>query len=283
MATLGLGTATFIPNYGLRENDGNPRTGAPIAKALDTGIRYVDTAPSYGDAEVAIGDLGQRIQHEQVRVCTKGDARKDSGALNEEFSTSLRRLRCDSVDTFLMHSARPEEMDSSAAEFFKTVKGQRRTKKIGASTYGNDAVFAIGLPWCDVVQVEHSILNPRVLASIVPLRRAGQEVVVRSVLCRGLLGSEAPRPLDTPDAITRPLDELRELAMQWGFALSNLSIRFALDSPGVDVALVGVATDEELAAAVYASQLPSLDRHQLKVLERFDLSHLDFIHPERRS
>jgi aryl-alcohol dehydrogenase-like predicted oxidoreductase len=283
MATLGIGTAAFIPNYNLLEASGSRHQDPPIAKAIEMGIGYIDTAPSYARAEAALGTFSDQIRDRHVRICTKGDPRKDLAGLEDEFSTSLQHLHCDSVDTLLMHSARQSDLNSSAAEFFKSVKSQGRAKKIGASTYGNDALAAITLPWCDVVQIEYSILNPSALASISTSRRAGQEVVVRSVLCRGLLSSSNPGVPNVPEEIASNIIKLNGLAEKWGFTLSDLAIRFALDTPGVDVALLGVATEAELFAASRAATLPSLDRAQLKALESFDLSHLDMVHPERWS
>ena len=69
-AALGIGTATFLANYGIVPG------AAPgddlLRLAIDRGVRYLDTAADYGDGEVAIGRVRR---DERVRVCTKIPAR----------------------------------------------------------------------------------------------------------------------------------------------------------------------------------------------------------------
>ena len=135
--------------------------------------------------------------------------------------------------------------------------------------------------WCDVVQVEYSVLNQEVLRAIDGMRRPGQEIVARSVLCKGLL---TPRwrqagALATP--IAGDLEALEGRAASAGASLSELAIRFALDTPGIDVVLVGVATDRELETAIRARDRETLAPDAWQALEAFDRSALDCVHPER--
>jgi aryl-alcohol dehydrogenase-like predicted oxidoreductase len=132
-----------------------------------------------------------------------------------------------------------------------------------------------------VVQIEYSILNQSVLQGITMAKRPNQEVVVRSVLCRGLLSSNPPALPGMPSAVRSTLAKLDQLARSWAFSLSELAIRFALDSPGVDIVLVGVADQQELDAALRVADLPCLNRDQMQTLKEFDLASLDFVHPER--
>jgi hypothetical protein len=49
----------------------------------------------------------------------------------------------------------------------------------------------------------------------------------------------------------------------------------------VDVVLVGVGTTEELDTALRAAGRDALDGEQMRILQRFDRSPLDCVHPER--
>src|SRR4051812_48346848 len=74
-AVLGIGTATFVAGYGLGAETQRPREAAALLReAIDSGIRYLDTAAVYGEAEAAIGLIADEIQDSEVRVCTKIDA-----------------------------------------------------------------------------------------------------------------------------------------------------------------------------------------------------------------
>jgi D-threo-aldose 1-dehydrogenase len=79
---------------------------AALRRALDAGINWIDTAPSYGDgkSEEALGWLLQEVG-ERPHVSTK--VRLDltrlddiQGQVEGSLEQSLKRLRCDSVELF---------------------------------------------------------------------------------------------------------------------------------------------------------------------------------------
>lgn len=74
---------------------------------LEFGINHIDTAASYGDAELRIGPW--MAQHRQdFFLATKSDKRTYTGA-KEELHRSLERLQVDYVDLWQMHYLIEEE------------------------------------------------------------------------------------------------------------------------------------------------------------------------------
>jgi aryl-alcohol dehydrogenase-like predicted oxidoreductase len=112
-------------------------------------------------------------------------------------------------------------------------------------------------------------------------RRVGQEIVVRSVLCKGLLTDRRRCAQHLDGAVAVKLDGLDARAEQWGYSLPELAIRFALDTPGVDVVLVSASSVAELATAVAAAARVPLEPEQWESLAEFDCSSQDWVHPER--
>jgi aryl-alcohol dehydrogenase-like predicted oxidoreductase len=164
----------------------------------------------------------------------------------------------------------------------EAVKKSRRACLTGASTYGaGDARLALVQSWCDVVQVEHSVLNPSVVRALAGVKRPGQEIAARSVLCKGLLTARRRHATDLDGALAARLDRLEAQALDWGFSLPELAIRFALDTPGVDIVLVGVSNLTELDVALAATQRPPLEPWQREALAEFDRGQDDWVHPER--
>lgn len=272
-AVLGIGTATFLPDYGLAPG---AAPGADLLRAaLAGGVRYLDTAADYGDGERAVG----RLRADGLRVCTKIAA----DAAIDQVRASIDRLGRP-ADTILMHSAGSGQLTGApAVAALREAKQQRLTLRTGASTYGSaDAALALAQTWVDVVQVEYSILNQSVIRAIAPAR-PGQEVVVRSVLCKGLLTarrSAAPRLLE---GVRDALDGLDACARDWNRSIEALAIRFALDTPGIDIVLVGVSTPAELDTALAAAAAPPLTPEQWARLASFDRHDVDAAHPERWS
>ena len=75
---------------------------------------------------------------------------------------------------------------------------------------------------------------------------------------------------------------LDRLAASLDMDLTALAIRFALDTPGIDVALVGVSTNDELQTALAAWRRPALTAEEYAAVAAFDRSDADWSHPERR-
>jgi L-galactose dehydrogenase/L-glyceraldehyde 3-phosphate reductase len=83
-----------------------------VARALDAGINYFDTAPSYGDGR-SEENLGRALRSlgnsAQAQVGTKvslapGDLAQPEKAVRRSLEDSLRRLGRDSVDLFQLHN-----------------------------------------------------------------------------------------------------------------------------------------------------------------------------------
>ena len=58
LSRLGLGTVQFAADYGVSNRRGRPserEVAAILARAVERGIGYIDTASAYGDAETLIG------------------------------------------------------------------------------------------------------------------------------------------------------------------------------------------------------------------------------------
>jgi aryl-alcohol dehydrogenase-like predicted oxidoreductase len=276
MTQLGLGTASFIDGYGLGPN---PTVDAErlIRTAVERGIGYIDTAAGYGASEEIIGRFSTFLQQKGVRIATK--LPKDGLHRLDE---SLQRLRTSRIDTLLVHSADETDIATqSVGDMLLDAKMRGLVGRTGASTYGSAAAgAALAEEWCDVVQVEHSIVNPSVMATLGQVRRPGQEVVVRSVLCKGLLTGRRAQFAGLPPIGMEVLDRLEERAASWGYTVPELAIRFALDTPGVDVVVVGVSSDQELELALRATNR-RLDPAQWKSLAEFNSHEAYWAHPER--
>lgn len=286
LAKLGIGTAALGLPYGIGGQHMAHDTAAGLLRdALDAGVGYVDTAAAYGDAETVVGLVAPRLRATRARVCTKltVPACRASGAL-AAMNESLARLQLESVDTVLLHSADTAALrDASLRVGLEGLVAAGLTTRIGVSTYGaQDAAFAQSLPWVQSLQVEHSILNPSVLRALGERGAARNrvEVIARSVLCKGLLTTRRSQAGAVTARIAATLDDLEAFARDRGLDLPGLALRFALDSPGVDVVLVGVSSGAELAAALRAAAQSPLTPAELRDLAAFDRSSDDASHPE---
>ena len=192
LPAVGLGTARVF-----NSNDGATRQKAvSVLQALiANGGRLVDTASTYGNAEVVLGDVMASAKlREKIFIATKTEAPDD-----DEFKRSLVRLKTAKVDLLQLHNV--SDARQSLAQF-KEWKSQGLCRYIGiTSTYHGDfaaveAVLKREKP--DFVQIDYSLDNRFAEKRILPLAaevKAGVLTALpfgRARLFRAVHGMEIP-------------------------------------------------------------------------------------------
>ena len=160
---VGLGTASI---FDTADQATHSKAAAVLQALVANGGRIIDTASTYGDAEVVIGkEVDAGNLRERLFIATKLE--EPSAA---ELKRSLTRLKTSSVDLLQLHNV--HRLNQSLAQFMDW-KAQGLCRYIGiTSTYHNDypAVEAV-LPRekPDFVQIDYSIEDRGAEKRILPL------------------------------------------------------------------------------------------------------------------
>ncbi len=123
---LGLGT------YPLGTLRPESKGIAIVSRALETGARYFDTAPSYGPSEGRLGKGIAGFPRENLFLATK-TLERDGDAALEELERSLERLGTDYVDSVQVHEVRsPSDVESlfRRSGVVAALEDARRRKKV---------------------------------------------------------------------------------------------------------------------------------------------------------
>jgi len=256
LVELGLGTAQWGLPYGIANTGGRPHCNevrSILAEARLNGVRFLDTAHHYGEAESVLGDNGL----EDFRIVTKTPSFQTASIsvmqaeeLSDAFRQSLRRLSCDRIYGLLLH--RVEDLLVPGGEILlntmETLKAQGLISKIGVSVYEGyqiDAVLRLFRP--DIIQLPLNVFDQRLIHSghVNLLREIGVEIHARSVFLQGLL----LMPLDRLPAFFEPV---YELLSQWhtvvsdrGLSPTQAAMAYVRDCPGVKTMLIGVDTVDQ--------------------------------------
>jgi aryl-alcohol dehydrogenase-like predicted oxidoreductase len=273
---LGLGTAQFGLDYGISNRDGKTppaEVGRILALAEENGVRLLDTAAQYGDAEEALGRC--LAPESPFRIVTKtpsfrsaaiGDA--DVDGLEETLRRSLARLGRTSVHGLLVHHCDDLFAEGGRRLFsrMEDLKRQGLVEKIGISAYSPAQVDrAMDEFPLDLVQAPYSILDQRLSrgGQLERMARQGVEFHARSVFLQGLLLME---PAGLPGYFApwqAQLLALRRAALTAGLSVLALALRFAVDQAWVAQVVCGVnharQLTELLAACRQNVPLPALD------------------------
>lgn len=270
-----------------------------VARALEAGITYFDTAPSYGQgrSEESLGralaslEGGSRALIGTKVALSPSDLAQPAAAIRRSIEASLRRLGRDGVDLFQLHNAvyeagaagddgsveRPLVLGEIAEAMGRAVE-DGLARHIGFTGLGQTESLhrLIDEGPFESVQAYINAINPSAVwpgasggeqdfgGLVARAAERGVGVINIRVFAAGALAGDVVRhPVAGPiggrplvagaayaDDVARS-DGLARLAAELGLESSlELALRFAIGAPGISTVLVGLASLDQLEAAL---------------------------------
>ncbi len=263
-----------------------------IARCGEAGVNFMDTAPIYGDghSERVIGRALKGNRAGWV-VCTKGGHGAVRGVAWTDFSRarllaqadeSLARLGLESVDVYLLHNPKPEDIErGECLEALAELKRRGKTRFTGVSIGPND--MGIGLirrGAVDVVQQAISPLSGRAASGLLTAAsECGVGVVARGVFGAGFLAGSvtAATPFAPDDRRSWQKPESKRALAEAAERLraftgprrspAQLAVQYVLGLHGVSTVIAGTrcwAHMQENMAALEAPPLTQAERAEIE-------------------
>ncbi len=274
MQPLVLGTAQWGTPYGITNSRGrlsDEQLAEIVAEADAAGIRRMDTASGYGDAETRIGTWASGFL-----VTTKV---RGSEPIEGQVRASLKALGLTAVTGCLLHdwSSLDDNQARDAVDGLRAAKADGLVESIGVSAYDEtDLERALGhFGVIDLVQVPVNALDRR-LTSSDSVRRildSGGQVQARSVLLQGLLADASATALGRHPDVLR----FREACAAHGWAPLEAALGFVAGLDWVTQVVVGATSGTELREIVAACA----DREAISAADLPSSSDLDLVDPRR--
>lgn len=261
-----LGTAQLTQRYGIMAAPTGPERSASsiLATAERLGVRTVDTAPAYGDAEAVVGRHGVAFT-----VHTKLPRDEEPAAA---LAASLGRLRRDSVEVLYLHD--PD-----------VVLDVRDPRLAAAAALVGERVGALGASIYTPEQFNAAVVDPRIAAVQVPLnlldRRfdgelltfaedADTRVIARSALLQGLL-ADPERALGRVPVLDSALRQVQLVCRELGRTPVETALGWVLSRSRVDGVIVGAETPSQLMELVMQLGSNPLSQEELTLLENLEV------------
>ncbi len=255
-----------------------------VRRALELGINYIDTAPSYGDSEQVLGYALDGVTQPYI-ISTKLGGRpqpfnpQDKDALRQSVEESLKNLKRDTIDILMIHEPdRPGQYDwftdherfhGPVCELLDELKAEgiiRFTGLGGTTAYELPHIIATGRYDVVLTAFNYSLLWQEALIEVIPAaRKQGMGIIIGSPLQQGALArrydeevNHGARWLSSPrraqyKRLYAFLDEIN-------MPLPELALRFLISNPDISTVLMGarsVAEVEENVRAVEKGPLPA--------------------------
>ena len=253
---------------------------AAMRAGLEAGVNFIDTAEAYGDGygETVVGEFLAEAPRDQVVVTTKvfNHFRPDSsrypdvsaGHVRQRCELELKRLRTDRIDLYLLHMFDPLTPPAEIAGCLEELKKEGKIRCYGVSNYTVEQFRAYRrFGAYDAVQPPYSLIATDIEADLLGYCQAENVgVMVYSPLGKGLLtgkykGTETFDDFrqshrdfqgDRFKAIAGAVQSLAPMAEKYGLSVVQLVLAATLMHPGIQVAVVGIKTREQIVEAAGA-------------------------------
>lgn len=223
-----------------------------VARALDLGVTFFDTARSYGCSEERLA-RALRARRGDVVVATKGGYGVDApdwsaDAVRLGVEAALARLATDTIDVFFLHSCDLGTLVRD--DLLRELDRARDAGKIRAAGYsgeGEALAWAVRSGRFGVVECSVSPLDQAALAVASEAEARGVGVVAKRALANAAWRFDAPPERGD---VRVYWDRMRALALDPSpLAWPEAALRFAAFAPGVACALVGTTNAGHLESA----------------------------------
>lgn len=273
VSELGLGGAFVSKSGGEFE-----QSRAAVLRALELGVNYIDTAPTYSNSEETFGRILEDVRAPLI-VSTKLGGRpqpfepKNKDHLRRSIEESLRLLKRDRVDILMVHEPDrfrqydwwndQERFEGPVLEVLDDLKREgviRFTGLGGTTAYELPAIMATRRFDVVLTAFNYSLLWREAAREVLPLaHELGMGVILGSPLQQGALARRYDQEVyDGAPWLSSPrraqyktlyafLDEL-------GLPIAEVALRFVLSNPHVSCVLNGARSAEEIESSVAAAE-----------------------------
>ena len=238
---LGIGTVQFGMNYGISNNYG--KTDISEVKSIldfadEVGIKTIDTAHSYGDSEVVLGQSD--LSGFEIVSKFNGNSVFE---LNDQLETTLAHLQLKSIYAFLSHNVSCLINNFDLWHGLQKLKEQGVVKKIGFSMNAIEEISEIKKMGIkpDLIQIPFNILDNRFVKFASELKNEGSEIHSRSAFLQGLLFCDTEKLNPFFEPVRNVILQLQKLENSLPASL----LKYCLQKDFIDKVIFGVNTKNQ--------------------------------------
>jgi aryl-alcohol dehydrogenase-like predicted oxidoreductase len=265
-----------------------------LSAALDGGVTFVDTAASYskGLTEEIVGRI-IRGKRDGIFLGTKVARTTDSAWVAASIDESLKRLRVEFVDLYMIHWPRPKMDSTDMMMGLNNVVKAGKARFVGccnfpAWLFAHCNAIAARNGWAPLVcnQIPYNLLERGVEVEVLPQAVADKvAITVYRPLSMGVLagryrpgepvpedsrGSTDARPRAWFERYGDGIGKLLAFAAERGLHPAQVAVAWVKHSPGVTCPIVGASSLGQIQATVKAFDIEFTADEYARLTAMFD-------------
>lgn len=280
MTKIALGTVQFGLQYGINNYNGVP-TDNELKSIFDLafaeGIKLLDTAQGYGNAEERLGNLSEY----KFDVVTKFKKLDSPFPFISELKESLKKLNRDCIYGYMAHDADLLIKNPDWWLGLQEAKSLGIIKNIGYSLYTLeqlDTLIAMNM-FPDIIQIPFNILDRRFECYFSELKKNGVEIHTRSVFLQGLFFMKIDKLPIKLRPLTPVFQELQSISNYFKVPLGTIALKYVTQNPYIDKVLIGVDSKLQLEDNLKILKLPNLAEDLIYRINKINVQEKKLLSP----
>lgn len=263
---IALGTVQWGLEYGISNKKGipsNDELDQILSLASVSGINLLDTASSYGNAEMRIGNQSGG----KFKIVTKIDSIRNGYSIEQQLKISLDNLKLTSVYGCLFHNVIELLNDTEKWEQILIQKEEGLIKKIGVSLYCPEELerlLALKIV-PDLIQIPFNIIDRRFEPYFKKLNELDIEIHVRSIFLQGLLLNSKMMNHSKFSKWKLIWDKYKEWLNKKGLSPLEGCMGHALSYEEISNVIIGVEHASQLKQIILASGKKSIEAPKMLI------------------
>ncbi len=244
-----LGAAALAEPYGIANPQSSlspTETDDVLNAAWSLGIRFIDTAPAYGDVELRIGNWSERTGN-RFRTISKLPKMQNipnaevTSKVHTFLETTCRNLRLDRVEGYLLHDPK-DFAHSHVREALKELQAAEKLGYSGLSVYSpEEAITALATGDVCAFQVPVNVFDNRLADSGLSEKCVENDIrlFLRSVYLQGLIFRNPETLPSYFQPILPKLHAFKKLSLEAQVSPSHLALAYVLKTARTGQIIVG--------------------------------------------
>ena len=250
-----LGTVQFGLDYGINNSIGKP-TNKNIYKILDyayeNGIRTLDTAESYGNAHLIIGNYLKKNSKKKFKLISKLNSKQilNKGKLKFHIINKLKEFNIEYIHGYMIHDFKNFIQNEYLLKELESIKREGFINIVGISLYENDEIVNVINNYnnFDFIEVPFNLLdNETRRGKVLKLaKKKNIKIFSRSTFLQGLFFKQLNSFPSNLNPLKKYIKKIKNIQASSQTDINSIALNYCLSKKYIDKVLIGVESLSQL-------------------------------------
>ena len=250
-----LGTVQFGLDYGINNSIGKP-TNKNIYKILDyayeNGIRTLDTAESYGNAHLIIGNYLKKNSKKNFKLISKLNSKQilNKGKLKFHIINKLKEFNIEYIHGYMIHDFKNFIQNEYLLKELESIKREGFINIVGISLYENDEIVNVINNYnnFDFIEVPFNLLdNETRRGKVLKLaKKKNIKIFSRSTFLQGLFFKQLNSFPSNLNPLKKYIKKIKNIQASSQTDINSIALNYCLSKKYIDKVLIGVESLSQL-------------------------------------